>query len=253
MQTPTNLDNHQAWGGQEFCYDRYDTSATAHQESRPCPSSRVGFVASSSDELFHPTSGGPSTRVFALPPIPPRRPFTSCNNPSFALPPRTPVPLYNRRISRPLGLPPPIPPPHSRPPGQAPSSPCVHTVIHHPQPVRLHPVQLPVHPPSSPRPTCHGHCHSTSTITSKTLPTVTHIPLLTSKADFFAWDEGVTTLLCANGLISHILDPSGPVDLYRPDRMASPPPTLSPHPLPAELETFNLWWDRFPSTHYATR
>ena len=99
--------------------------------------------------------------------------------------------------------------------------------------------------PTLDKPTCHGHCHSHSSSTvSKTLPTVTHIPLLTSKTDFFAWDEGVTTLLRANGLIGHILDPSDPVDLYRPDRMASPPPTLSSCPLAEELNIFNLWWDR---------
>ena len=47
---------------------------------------------------------------------------------------------------------------------------------------------------------------------SRTLPTVSHIPILTNKSDFFAWDEGVTSLLHANGLIGHILDPSEPLD-----------------------------------------
>ena len=54
----------------------------------------------------------------------------------------------------------------------------------------------------------------------------------------------MTTLLRANGLLGHILDPSDPVDLFRPDRMASPPPTLSPCPLLEKISIFNLWWDR---------
>ena len=36
-------------------------------------------------------------------------------------------------------------------------------------------------------------------IIPKTLPTVTYIPLLTSKADFFAWDEGVGVKVDSKG------------------------------------------------------
>jgi hypothetical protein len=44
-----------------------------------------------------------------------------------------------------------------------------------------------------------------------------HIPILTSKLDFFAWDESVTSLLRAHGLLGHILDPTETLNLMRPD------------------------------------
>ena len=77
----------------------------------------------------------------------------------------------------------------------------------------------------------------------KPLPTVTHIPLLTSKLDFFAWDEGVTSLIRANGLIGHVLDPSEPVDPNHPDRVPTLVPTLSMHPTPQDIAALNRWWD----------
>ena len=73
---------------------------------------------------------------------------------------------------------------------------------------------------------------------------MTHIPLLTSKTDFFAWDKGVTTLLRANGLLGHILDPSKPLDFSHPDHMPSLPPSLPHRPLPEKIDVFNLWWDQ---------
>ena len=131
MQSSTNLDNYQAWGGQDF---RYEDSATVHQESRPRPSSRVGFTASDSDEIFRPTSGEPSTRDYHLPPLPPRRTTysqtaTSYNNPSFVIPPHTPVPLLTRTFTRPLGPPPPIPPRIHSPSA---SSHTPTNIVHHP-------------------------------------------------------------------------------------------------------------------------
>ena len=78
---------------------------------------------------------------------------------------------------------------------------------------------------------------------SKTLPSVAHIPTLTSKLDFFAWDEGITSLIRANGLIGHILDPSEPVDPNRPDRTPAIMPVLSIPPLAQELVDLNHWWD----------
>lgn len=78
---------------------------------------------------------------------------------------------------------------------------------------------------------------------SKTLPTVSHIPILTSKLDFFAWDEGVTSLIRANGLIGHILNPSEPVNVNRPDRIPTALPILSVPPLPEDITALNRWWD----------
>ena len=78
---------------------------------------------------------------------------------------------------------------------------------------------------------------------SKILPSVSHISILTSKLDFFAWDEGVTLLIRANGLIGHILDPSEPVDPNRPDCTPAIIPTLSVPPLPKDFIALNRWWD----------
>ena len=51
---------------------------------------------------------------------------------------------------------------------------------------------------------------------------MTHILILTSKHDFFPWDEGIQALIRANSLIGHILDPSLYVDLSHPDLTPSP-------------------------------
>ena len=62
----------------------------------------------------------------------------------------------------------------------------------------------PVYPPAlQPPEPLHVPSPSPSPVSSlsKTLPTVSHIPILTSKLDFFAWDEGVNALIHANGLL----------------------------------------------------
>lgn len=92
-------------------------------------------------------------------------------------------------------------------------------------------IPSPPSPPSSPL-----------SSTSKTLPTVTHIPLLHSKLDFFTWDEAVTSLIRANGLIGHILEPSAYVDPTRPDLAPSPPPILTISSSAREIEASNRWW-----------
>ena len=79
---------------------------------------------------------------------------------------------------------------------------------------------------------------------SKTLPSVAHIPLLTSKHDFFPWDEGIQALIRVNGLIGYILDPSAFVDPTRPDLCPTPPPVLTISSLPREIESSNHWWAR---------
>jgi hypothetical protein len=186
--------------------------------------------------------------LLVLNPSPPLSRTVTPHNQHFLLP-GSPPPLPPR-IQRPLVLSPhhthtdpacysPLPPRIQRP--IVPSPYHTHTdPAHYSQPTHL-----PTGHPSSTHPHCHGHCHSTSSpTTSKTLPTVSHIPVLTSKSNFFAWDEGVTSLLHANGLLGHIMDPSEPIDLSQPDRMASPLPTLPPAPLREEIDVFNSWWDR---------
>ena len=51
----------------------------------------------------------------------------------------------------------------------------------------------------------------------KTLPFITHLSVLMSKLDFFAWDKGVTSSLHAHGPLGHILDPAEPLDPLQPD------------------------------------
>jgi Reverse transcriptase (RNA-dependent DNA polymerase) len=77
----------------------------------------------------------------------------------------------------------------------------------------------------------------------KTLPSVAHIPILTSKVDFFPWDEAVTSLLRANGIIGHILDPLEPVDPSRPDQIPISMPVLPATPTQADLADLSRWWD----------
>ena len=82
--------------------------------------------------------------------------------------------------------------------------------------------------------------HTTSS--SKALPTVTHIQPLTFKADFFVWDDSVTTLIRAYNLLSHILEPSAYVDPNRPDLAPTPAPVLSIMSSPQDIEASNRWW-----------
>ena len=65
---------------------------------------------------------------------------------------------------------------------------------------------------------------------------------MNSKLDFYAWDEGVNSLIQANGLLGHILDPSVRVDPTRPDLAPSPPPTLTISSSVREIEASNRWW-----------
>ena len=217
-------------------------------------------------------------------PLPYHSPFSSYNNPTFTIPhhayynhPRT------SPVTVPLGPPPPLPPrpqpirpftqPHSFPhmynhpfpvhqfPQPAyrqnqpayyqhqPAFPVQHQPTYHHSaspffqnpPLYQNPA-LDQNPtlsiPSSPSPP------SSPLSSSKTFPTVTHIPFLTSKHDFFPWDEAVSSLIRANGLIGHILDPLTYVDPTRLDIAPSPPPVLSISSTAREIEASNRWWAR---------
>ena len=214
-------------------------------------------------------------------PLPYHSPFTSYNNPNIAVPPHPALPPHPPLPPHPTL--PPCPPLVQRSPISPtrpfvpPFPPCVNSQPHfdpsqhaynHFQPAYTHqpeydsqpashhfppvynnhppyipPVQpfyqLPALPPVSPR--------STSPVSStslKNLPTVTHIPILNLKQDFFAWDEGVTSLIHANSLLGHILNPSSYVDPIRPDLAPNPLrlPVLSMTSSPQEIEVSNWWW-----------
>jgi hypothetical protein len=246
--------------------------ARDRQDLRPQLSSQGGVIASSSDNLFHPVSNNPPP-AFNLPDIPSHsrfraynhspfsRPlpypstFSSYNNPSFAVPPQPARAFYNNIHSLhthiPLDHHPPnhVPLDH-HPPIPARISPLPQIDNHQPSHNYFVPPHHPSHqiPPSyhppvpvpvpSPAPSSSSTVHSLS----KTLPTVTHIPTLTSKHDFFPWDEGVQALIRANGLIGHILDPTAFVDPSRPDLAPTPPPVLSMSSSPREIEMSNRWW-----------
>jgi Reverse transcriptase (RNA-dependent DNA polymerase)/GAG-pre-integrase domain len=188
---------------------------------------------------FHAYNHSPFSR-----PLPYPSTFSSYNNPSFAVPPppQPPQAFYNTtRLPNTtlLNQPPPIPnqgqPPFAnQQPVHAHYAPP-HTFIPASQPVAYHqPVPVSSPSPSLSLPLPIG--------VSKTLPTVTHIPILTSKHDFFPWDEGVQALIRANGLIGHILDPMASVNPSRPDLAPTPPPILSMSSSPREIEASNRWW-----------
>ena len=240
----------------------------------------VPNIPSSSAFTLPPVPSNPPYHAYNPPdtfqrPLPYRSSLSSYNNPHFQIPsshtqaPLGPPPLFPPRIRS-------CPVFHSSQHQFNHSSPCQfnqpqNTYIHpqpayiHPQPaynhsqpaynhsqppiynfpfvppVNVSPAQL-LHqitplpvilPPSPPSPTVS---------TSKNLPTVTHIPILTSKNDFFAWDEGVNSLIRANNLLGHILDPSVYVDPSRPDLAPTPPPVLTMTSLAQDIVASNQWW-----------
>ena len=246
----TNFNENHIWGGQ-YIQPFSTGSSTSNnggdkttivgpqQDSHYCPLSQAGFIASNSDDLFHPTSGGPVSYVFNLPDIPlnPNPQYHIIDEQILFLVIFLVLLLHHIIIHHffhqasynlPRGPPPPIPP-------RNPSQP-MHNQFQQFFPAYNHPF-LPevVNQLSS------TQFHVPTSF--KTLPTVIHIPILTSKLDFFAWDEGVTSLIQANGLIGHILDPLESVDPSRPDRMPALMPIL---PIPAssqDIANLTRWWD----------
>jgi hypothetical protein len=53
----------------------------------------------------------------------------------------------------------------------------------------------------------------------------------------------VTSLLHAHGLLGHILDPTEPLDLMRPDRVPKPLPILPATPTSKDSVELTTWWD----------
>jgi hypothetical protein len=284
--TPEGINEQHVWGGTVFQYP--ESTSNLHfnqtlaafsdpQDPEPAlsPSSQAHLLASSSDDVFHPDSGGPTFVPYRLPPVPnnhaynhiplnrehlsqppPRffpypSSYSSYNNPAFTYPQQhnsytpsyqplsyIPPPFYpqleHHYEDTTMRPPPPLPP--NKP--FVPPVPLVSPAYMH---LPNHNSQVPVQyiycvPPSSLNP-------STSSSVTKTLPSVSHISTLTNKFDFFAWDEGVTASLRANGLFGHIMDPSAPVDPTRPDITPAPLPILSANPSTAEINAFSRWWE----------
>ena len=310
MESSSTLNKQHIWGGAQLSPLPGNTSNSREQQTtnighvhRTMHFSKPplgGFVASFSDDLFHPTSQIPFSNTFTLPNIPfnpnphyslcnrcalpPHPPSsTSYNNPHFSVPPLSthgvpnPItPCSHHMTSHPLDPPPPVSPrpfipnqhafedcpqphfshfaqPHGIYPQTNPIPPSYyvnqegpamppHTIP--PQDVHSHPTYCPhqdesyvsrAPSPSSPPP-------SSFLSLLKTLPSVAHIPLLTSKHNFFPWDEGVQALIHINGLLGHILDPSTFVDPHHPDLCPTPPPILTMSSSPQEIELSNWWW-----------
>ena len=77
----------------------------------------------------------------------------------------------------------------------------------------------------------------------KSLPTVTHIPLLSARSDFGAWNDGVRALIQHLGYTGHISHPPTTGITPRPDRIPTYPPALPDYPAADELATYKVWWE----------
>ena len=104
---------------------------------------------------------------------------------------------------------------------------------------------VPPGPPPRPstRPLRHNQEHIAAVSSSKTLPSVAHIPLLTGRVDFGAWNDGVRTLILHLGYLGHISDPplSGRDPL--PDRIPSYMPIISATSTSDDFSAYRLWWE----------
>ena len=202
IEASTNMNEHHVWGGQNFQNISCGTPVNQGEHNQTTlvptqilrPSSQAGIIASNSNNLFHPIPSNPISHTFTLPDVPfnpnPRYhaynqqtntlrlsqplPSTSSsyNNPTFTIPP--PPTLHNSPQITSMGPPPPaLPHSHSQP---------VYNQFqpYYPTYNALFPNQIannfPPHSatPAPPLPPF-----------SRTLPTVAHIPTLTSKHDFF--------------------------------------------------------------------
>ena len=78
----------------------------------------------------------------------------------------------------------------------------------------------------------------------RSLPTLTHIPLLSGHLDFAPWDSGVRSILRSLGLVGHITVTGDPIDPLRPETLPSYPPNLAQGYGQADLMAYRQWWDR---------
>jgi hypothetical protein len=78
----------------------------------------------------------------------------------------------------------------------------INTLPPHPDITQQQPYPLNVHHPLPTPPM------DTQPRSSKSLPNVSHVPHLTGRVDFGAWNDGVRTLILHMGLLGHIANPS---------------------------------------------
>ena len=222
------------------------------------------------DILLHPVSNASSSYIFSSPNVSSNPGFNAYSTFQHPLPYHSPFPPYNNPRSPALSLPSSLQPSPFNlpalglgPPPWVPSHIHPLTLPHYSsfQPVYHHfsPSHTAFHEFPSVQPAYHNQPIPTSfvhrnplaqvtsplplpAVSSTSLPTVTHIPVLTSKLDFFAWDEGINSLIRANNLIGHILDPSVNVDPTRPDLAPTPAPVLSIFSTTQEIDASNRWW-----------
>ena len=256
------LNEQHEWGGYTFRpTPPIDTGGQTLLARRPATEtvpSQVPFTASHSDDLFAPATGGPSHfPPYILPTIPelPRRPVAH-HSPTLV----PPFPRDTRSSRVPLSFPPfyhRTPLPHHDEPLH-PVPPRIYAPFPHPlpQPPLADHLPYPIHPPYDPHTPLHYQnppiqyvyvptppSDTSLPSPSKSLPVITTIHSLNSKSDFFAWDEGVCTLLRLLGIHGHIVDPALPVDPLCPDQSPALMPPLSQPPTPAEMKAFTRWKD----------
>lgn len=261
--TPIGFNNQHIWGGPTYKQESFETgtwnNVNPHVPMMFAASSQVGIHASNSDDLFLPLSNIVSFYPYTLPDVPSNTAY-GC---SFSHhPSNTHIPVNRAHLSQPSF---PLPPQHnnfSSYKNPAFISPILHSSPHTPDnniPPTFNPhfqqqrdhfehhqfpnPNYPVNPSipmqyiyyvPSPVPQSPG---------GKTPPFVTHIPLLTSKINLFTWDEAVTLLLCADGIIRHILDPLEPINPSCPNCVPISMPILPPSPTQIDLADLTHWWD----------
>ena len=78
----------------------------------------------------------------------------------------------------------------------------------------------------------------------RSLPTLTHIPILSGRLDFAPWDSGIRLILRSLGLVGHIAIPGDPIDPLQLETLPSYSPNLAQGYGQADLQVYRQWWDR---------
>lgn len=83
--------------------------------------------------------------------------------------------------------------------------------------------------------------HQISVSSPTTLPTVTHIPLLTGQSDWGPWFAAVGNHIGNLGLIPHVCDDPKPGDPFDPGHIPSYPPVITVLSTQVELSAWETW------------